>query len=274
MILYPNCKINLGLNILRRRADGYHDIETLMYPVGWCDILEITPAIDGQTALSVSGNAVDCPPEKNLVTKAYNAVKAVFPSLPAVEINLHKIIPDGAGLGGGSADAAFMIRGLNEMFDLGMDDVQMACIAVSIGADCPFFIYNRPMLATGIGDVLEDESVDLSGYALLVAKPCAYVSTKEAYAGVVPDETRTSVADVIKDGVRLWRDSLTNGFETSVFVNHPEIAELKERMYSSGAVYASMTGSGAAVFGIFDSIVQARALADTMDIPHYVTELR
>lgn len=253
MILFPNCKINLGLQILRRREDGYHDIATVMYPVNWCDVLEIVPSSDGETHLYTSGNAVDCPAEKNLVMKAYNAVKQVFPELPAVDIHLHKIIPDGAGLGGGSSDASFTIRGLNEMFALGMNNEQLAQIAATIGADCPFFIYNRPLLATGIGDIFGEVDIDLSQYSIVIAKPRSSVSTKEAYAGVTPHDNDLDIRQILMKDILEWKTALKNDFEDSLFPNHPEILAVKDSLYNAGVLYASMTGSGAAVFGIFAS---------------------
>ena len=265
MILFPNCKINLGLRILRRRPDGYHDIATVMYPTDWCDILEITPSKDGETHLVTTGNPVDCPPEKNLVMKAYNAVKQLFPSLPAVEINLHKIIPDGAGLGGGSADASFTILGLNEIFNLGLDKSKMAEIAAGIGSDCPFFIYNRPLLATGIGEIFSETEVDLTGYHLLIVKPHSSVSTKEAYAGVTPRDGGISPAEIVKSDVSCWKNSLVNDFEDSLFPNHPEIEAVKTKLYELGAVYASMTGSGAAVYGIFRELGNAEKAQKAFD---------
>lgn len=265
MILFPNCKINFGLQILRRRPDGYHDIATIMYPTDWCDILEITPSQDGITHLITTGNPVDCPPEKNLVMKAYNAVKGRFPSLPAVEINLHKIIPDGAGLGGGSADASFTILGLNEIFKLGLDKSQMAEIAAGIGADCPFFIYNRPLLATGIGEIFTETDINLAAYHILIVKPISSVSTKEAYAGVTPRDCNISPAEIVKNDVSTWKNTLINDFEESLFPNHPEIAAAKASLYDHGALYASMTGSGAAVFGIFRELDDAEKAQKAFD---------
>ena len=250
MILFPNAKINIGLNILERRPDGYHNLSTVFYPVGWCDVLEIVPSKSGATTLTVSGRAVDCPTEKNLVMKAYRMLSAVA-SIGPVDMYLHKVIPDGAGLGGGSADAAFALKGLNDMFGLGLTDARLAEIAVGIGADCPFFIYDRPMEAAGIGDILTSSAVSLEVYLIAIVKPEESVSTKEAYSGVhpgVPDiELRESVSGPVDD----WRGKVVNDFERSIFPSHPAISDVKSKMYSLGAVYASMSGSGAAVYGIF-----------------------
>ena len=265
MIVYPNAKINLGLNILRRRPDGYHDIETLMVPVGWRDILEIVPATGSDSTLSVSGRAVDCPPEKNLVMKAYRALAATV-DIPAVDIYLHKILPAGAGLGGGSADAAFTLTCLNELFALGLDREQLADIAAGIGADCPFFIYNRPMLATSTGTVLTPVELTAEPMPIVIAKPRGVaVSTAEAYAGVTPSENSPSLESIIGLPVGEWQCAgLKNDFETSVFAKAPATAALKRLFIDSGAVYAAMSGSGAAVFGIFDDIDLARSAAEAV----------
>ncbi len=252
MILFPNCKINTGLRILRRRPDGYHDIETVMVPVDWTDVLEIVPSESSETTLTVTGNAVDCPPEKNLVMKAFRALEKHVGTLPPVNIYLRKIIPDGAGLGGGSADAAFTIRGLNEMFNLGLTDDEMAAVVATVGSDCPFFIYNRPMLATGTGTDLEPIELDLSAYSIVIAKPCEGVSTAQAYAGVTPTDKSARITDVISHSVLDWKDRLMNDFEPSVFAKCTLVAGLKNRLYEYGAVYASMSGSGSSVYALFD----------------------
>ena len=228
MITFPNAKINLGLNIVERRPDGYHNIETVFYPVPLTDVLEIVPAQDkNETTLTCHGNKVDCPPEKNLVMKAYRLLQERY-SLPAVEMHLYKHIPDGAGLGGGSSDAAHALIMLNQMFSLGLTDQELAAHAVTLGADCAFFIYNRPMLATGIGDVLSPVDVSLKGKTLLLVKPPMGVDTRTAYSRVVP---------------QLWL--------------------IKARLLDAGAEYAAMSGSGSTIFGIFDSDKLAEATADT-----------
>ncbi len=251
MILFPNAKINIGLNVVNRRSDGYHNLETVFVPVDWKDILEIVPSRSDDTVLKVTGNYVDCPPEKNLVMKAYNALGAIVP-LPPVEIYLHKIIPDGAGLGGGSSDAAFTLKALNEMFALGYSDDFLSEIAAGIGADCPFFIYNTPMMATGIGTELTPIELSVSDYDLALVKPAVGVSTKEAYAGVVPALWTSPLAEVITAGIDDWNSRVFNDFERSVFPSFPEIALIKERLIGMGAIYASMSGSGSAVYGFFN----------------------
>lgn len=262
MILFPNAKINLGLNVVRRRPDGYHDLETLFYPVPWRDILEIVPAAGETTTLTVTGRNVDCPPEKNLVMKAYMALDAMSP-LPPVDIYLQKIIPDGAGLGGGSADAAFTLKGLNELFSLGYSDEELADVATKIGADCPFFIYNTPMLATGIGNIFSPVNIDLSAMSIAIVKPQVHVSTKEAYSGVTPALPDTDIRSILLDPVECWRGSLKNDFEDSIFPLHPQIADVKEKLYNMGASYASMSGSGAAVFALFNE--SSDILADRIE---------
>lgn len=273
MILFPNAKINLGLRILRRRPDNYHDLMTVMVPVAWSDILEIVPSSDGRTTLTVTGRAVDCPPEKNLVMKAYRAVADEMGGLPPADIRLEKIIPDGAGLGGGSADAAFTIRGLNEVFNLGLDDGRMARIAALVGADCPFFIYNRPVFCTGTGTDIDSEvDIDLSGYYTVIAKPrVASVSTAEAYAGVTPCGNAQSPAEILALDIAHWQGKLINDFEDSIFPRLPQVEAVKRTLLGCGALYASMTGSGAAVFGIFASDKMAHeALSKLTDCDTFI----
>lgn len=250
MILFPNAKINLGLDILRRRPDGYHDIETVMLPVPWRDVLEIVPGRGDDATLTVTGRHVDCPTEKNLVMKAYRALASEV-SLPPVDIYLRKIIPDGAGLGGGSADAAFTLRGLNELFALGYSDADLARIASGLGADCPFFIYNRPMLCTGTGTDMEPIDLDLTGMQILIAKPQVSVPTAAAYARTTPAMPEMRISSVVADDPSTWQGRLKNDFEASVFPAYPAIAELKRRIMELGPVYAAMSGSGASVFGLW-----------------------
>lgn len=252
MLLFPNAKINLGLDILRKRDDGYHDIETVMVPVPWRDVLEIVPAQGESTTLTVTGRHVDRPTEKNLVMKAYRALEREV-SLPPVDIYLRKIVPDGAGLGGGSADAAFTLRGLNELFALGYSDAELARVASGLGADCPFFIYNRPMLCTGTGTDMEPIDLDLSGLTILIAKPRVSVPTAAAYSRTTPAIPATRISDIISRPVADWQGVLKNDFEASVFPAYPAIAEVKERIARLAPLYTAMSGSGASVFGLFAS---------------------
>lgn len=253
MIVFPNAKINLGLNIVRRRPDGYHDISTLFYPIELCDLLEVTfheTRCDEAYSLKTTGIPVGAAPGQNILDKVMSALLAVRP-LPHVDIHLHKQIPHGAGLGGGSSDASFLLKTLNDLLSLGLSEDEMCAMMAKIGADCPFFIRNRPALAEGIGDVLRPIELDLSDYSIRVEKPDVSVPTKEAYAGVKPKEPEVSIEEIVGRPVEEWRGLLVNDFEESVFALHPEIGALKESMYGEGAVYASMSGSGSAVFGIF-----------------------
>lgn len=275
MIAFPNAKINIGLYITSRRSDGYHNIETAMMPTGWCDILEIVPAKGGDSTLTVTGRGVDCPMEKNLVMRAYRAMESRY-NLPAVDIHLHKIIPDGAGLGGGSADVAFTIKVLNEMFELGLDESTMAEIASTIGSDCPFFIYNRPMLATGTGTTLSPIEIDLAGHTLVIVKPDAHVSTAEAYSGCKPQPTDVALPEILADiPPKEWEmRGVKNDFEATVFMHHQEISSVKSRLTELGAEYTAMSGSGAAVFGIFARDILAEEIeASFPEMAYHVAKL-
>ena len=261
MLLFPNAKINLGLDIVSRRPDGYHDIVTVMVPVPWRDILEIVPARGGETTLTVTGRKVDCPPEKNLVMKAYRLMAETC-GLPPVDIYLRKIIPDGAGLGGGSADAAFTLRALDSLFGLGLGDEALASVAPRLGADCPLFVYNRPMLATGTGTDLEPIDVDLSGLTIVIVKPPVSVPTAQAYSRVTPAEPAEPIPAILGLPLTEWQGRLKNDFEPSVFPLHPMIADVKTSLREMGALYASMSGSGSSVFGLFASDILADTVAD------------
>ncbi|MCM1484403.1 MAG: 4-(cytidine 5'-diphospho)-2-C-methyl-D-erythritol kinase [Muribaculaceae bacterium] len=260
MILFPNAKINIGLYIPRRRPDGYHDIVTAMIPIPWRDILEIVPAQGSDTTLTVSGRHVDCPAERNLVMKAYRVVAEVA-DIPPVDIYLRKIIPDGAGLGGGSADAAFTIVALDRMFALSLGYDCMERIAATIGADCPFFIRNRPALATGTGTTLEPIDLDLNGMYVAVVKPGEGVSTAQAYAGVTPCGQAPPLERLLDRPMHTWQGCITNHFEDSVSRICPDIAVAKRRLIEAGALYASMSGSGSAVYGLFSSDILADCLS-------------
>ena len=253
MILFSDCKINIGLDITARRADGYHDISTVMIHIPWHDVIELLPAQTDVPSLRVIGRSVDCPAEKNLVMRAFRIMEREY-GIPPVDIVFEKIIPDGAGLGGGSADAATTLKGLNEMFGLGIDSRRLAELASEIGADCPFFIYDKPMYCTGIGTDMRPIDVDLSGFYLLVAKPEGVsVSTREAYSRVCPEIPEVALPDLVRMPVETWQGRVKNDFEPSVFAVAPQVRMLKEIMLEGGAVYASMSGSGASVFGIFDN---------------------
>lgn len=257
MICFPNAKINLGLDIVSKRDDGYHNIETIFYPIGIKDALEIVPAQGEGGVFKQSGIPVDGDPQNNLVMKAYQLLKAEF-SIPEIDIYLRKNIPFGAGLGGGSADAAFMLKILNDFAGLSLPDEKLEEIASKIGADCPFFIRNKPVFATGIGNIFSPVSVSLKNYHIVLVKPDIHVSTKDAYAMVRPSRPECSLTEIITQPVEEWKGLMKNDFEKSVFDKYPAIGEIKEQLYDEGAVYASMSGSGSSVFGIFSGPVQLK----------------
>ena len=260
MITFPCAKINLGLNIVSKRNDGYHNIETVFYPIPLCDALEIKRMDDGFPSntdcdLTVTGNAVECTEADNLVVKAYRLLASDF-KLPRIHIHLFKRIPSQAGLGGGSSDAAYMIRLLDERFRLNIGDAEMERYAARLGADCAFFVRSETAFAHGIGNILEPadtESGSLKGRWIAVVKPPVAVSTAEAFSKVKPKQPELCCRDIVRKSIVTWRELLNNDFEESVFAIHPEIAAVKQLLYDMGAVYAQMSGSGSAVFGIFDS---------------------
>ena len=252
MILFPNCKINLGLRVVRKRPDGYHDIETAMVPVrGLCDALEILPDTKDGCLFSSSGLEIDAPAEKNLCVRAYELMKTRY-GIGGVKMHLHKRIPFGAGLGGGSSDAVFALKMLADAFALDLPESELGLLAAELGSDTVFFVQNRPVLARGRGEVLAPIGMDLERYHGIIVKPPFGVSTAEAYAGVVPAQPDRPLTDVLSGGVHTWKGELKNDFEPSVFRRYPEIAAIKRQLYDCGAVYASMSGSGSAVFGLFD----------------------
>ncbi|MDI9606366.1 MAG: 4-(cytidine 5'-diphospho)-2-C-methyl-D-erythritol kinase [Bacteroidota bacterium] len=276
MICFPNAKINVGLHVLSKREDGYHNLETLLYPIGLKDALEIIPAQTGdteqgksmetiqvetmramgasttkgyrlyQTGLPLKGAA-----EENLVIKALRQVKERR-EIPPIDIHLLKKIPSGAGLGGGSSDGAFMLRLLNDTFKLHFPEEELTRMAATLGADAPFFIGNRPALATGIGDQLEPIDLNLSGYFLLLVKPNIEISTIAAYSMVTPATPEVSIREIVRQPVSNWEKVLKNDFEPSIFKRYPAIARIKQRLYDMGALYASMSGSGSSVYAIFE----------------------
>lgn len=257
MITFPNAKINLGLNIVEKRPDSYHNLETIFYPIKLQDALEVTRLQDDTAPfkLHVSGTNLEGTAEDNLVVKAYRLLKDDF-QLPPIDIHLFKHIPTGAGLGGGSADCAFMIKLLNEKFNLNLSIDQMEQYAAKLGADCAFFIQDKPVFATGIGNLFHPIDFSLKGYHLVLVKPNSSVSTREAYANIIPCKPEASLLEIIKQPVETWRESMKNDFEYSVFLSHPEIAAIKDKLYDLGAVYASMSGSGSAVYGIFKAPIE------------------
>lgn len=246
MIVFPKAKINLGLRVRRKRADGYHDLQTLLYPIPLRDSLEIIPS----DRLRYDFGSWGEPAEDNLVVSAYRMVQEVRPELPPVEIILRKKVPTGAGLGGGSSDATNMLLLLNRMFELGLSYDELHPIATRLGADCPFFLRDEPQLAEGIGEILTPFPVDLRGKVLTLLLSDIQVSTSEAYGGVQPSETGEDVAEALRLPIEQWRHKLVNDFEPHIFALHPILAEGKEALYKSGAIYAAMSGSGSTLFGI------------------------
>ncbi len=252
LLLLPGSKINIGLNVVARRPDGYHDLETVFYPIPLRDNLEITPAPSAREPWRLSLGGIPCGGEAadNLVVRVYLGLAADYP-LPPVEIFLRKNIPSGAGLGGGSSDAAFMMKGLNELFSLGMTEEEMERRLARLGADCAFFVKNRPAFATGIGDRLSPLALSLAGRHIVLVKPPVHVSTAEAYAGVTPHRPEASLRESVLRPIEEWRGTVENDFEPSVFARHPQLAAIKRTLYDMGALYAAMSGSGSTVYGIF-----------------------
>lgn len=262
MVSFPPCKINLGLHIIRKRADGFHDLETCFYPVPWTDILEVIPS--DSLSFTSSGIAIPGNAEDNLCLKAYKLLKNDFDLAP-VNIHLHKIIPTGAGLGGGSSDAAHTIRLLNIVFKLNLTVDAMMNYAAKLGSDCAFFIQDKPMMGTGRGEILNELPLSLKGKFMVLVKPNVHVSTAEAYAGISPRQPETELQHILeRQELSGWKAFLKNNFEESVFHKYPVIASVKENLYNQGGIYASMSGSGASVFGIFEKEI-------TLNIPSEYT---
>ena len=253
MLLLPNCKINIGLNIVSKRSDGYHNLETVFFPIPLRDNLEFKEIEneDVPYRLVSGGVPIEGKPEDNLIVKVYLDMKAEF-NLPALELSLYKNIPMGAGLGGGSSDAAAMMKGLNEAYNLQLSAEDMEKRLAKFGADCPFFVRNKPAYATGIGDELTNCNVSLKDKFIVLVKPDVFVSTKEAYAHVTPKLPAIPLAEAIKLPIETWKEQIVNDFEQSVFPFHPELPAIKQPLYAMGAVYASMSGSGSTMYGIFN----------------------
>ncbi len=253
MVLFPNCKINIGLNILAKRSDGYHDLQTIFYPAAVKDAVEIIASDDSSTEIIFTGSGIPIhgTQENNLCVKAYRLLKKDYPHLPAVKMHLHKTIPMGAGLGGGSADAAFTLQLLNTKFSLGLSPQQLLPYALQLGSDCPFFIINKPCYASGRGEILEPLQLDLSAYALLIVNPGIHISTSLAFSNITIAANKKDLRQLIAKPIQEWKDTIINDFEKPVFEAWPQIAAIKTALYTSGAIYAGMSGSGSSVFGIF-----------------------
>ncbi len=253
MIVFPNAKINLGLNVVEKRPDGFHNLETVFYPVPLCDGLEITESAGSQACqLSTSGLAVDTVSDSdNIVLKAFQLLAAEF-TLPPTAFHLHKKIPFGAGLGGGSADGAFAIRLINDFYKLNLSRKEMEEYAARLGSDCPFFIRNKPVYAEGRGEKMYSLDLDLSDYYLMLVKPDFSINTKHAFQGITPRKSETALTDICQQSVTKWKENMKNDFEKSIFPLYPELKKIKDQLYNVGALYAAMSGSGSTLFGIFN----------------------
>jgi len=274
MIFFPNCKINLGLHILNKREDGFHHLETIFYPLPLKDALEIIRNQEqdaGEVVFRNSGNLIEGDTQNNLCIKAYHLLKKDFPTLPAIQMHLHKTIPMGAGLGGGSSNGAFTLKLLNEKFQLGLTTQQLIDYALQLGSDCPFFIINQPVFATGRGELMEAVELNLSAYQFAIVNPGIHVHTGWAFANLSGrskrldneqnvDATgrleRPDLRDIIQQPISTWKDQLMNEFEEPVCKQYPEITNIKQQLYNAGAIYASMTGSGSTVFGLFSKEIK------------------
>ncbi len=253
MIVFPRCKINLGLSITAKRADGYHELKTVFYPVALEDILEIISTNDAlnEIQFSNSGLAVPGDQTQNLCVKAYHLLKKDFPTLPAVKMHLHKNIPMGAGLGGGSSDGTAVIKLLNQQFNLGLNNHQLVDYASTLGSDCAFFVYENACHATGRGEILQTSNCDLSNYQIVLIHPGIHISTAWAFSQLTPQNKSKSIAEIVAGPITNWKAELINDFEAPIISANPTIGEIKQMLYQQGAIYASMTGSGSSIFGLF-----------------------
>lgn len=264
MIAFPNCKINIGLNIIGKRTDGFHDLETVFYPVPVRDAVEIIIPDDQSKDIhfSFSGNAVAGNEEDNLCVKAYHLLKKDFPQIPAVKIHLHKQIPMGAGLGGGSADASAVLVLLNNKFQLNISKEQLMQYALQLGSDCPFFILDKPAFASGRGEILSPVNIDLSGYKIIIVHPGIHVNTGEAFRQLNPADFSPAgeLQQALQQDPAQWKELIKNDFEKPVFAIYPRIKEIKDQMYEAGALYSAMSGSGSSVFGIYqkDAVINLK----------------
>ncbi|WP_462263062.1 4-(cytidine 5'-diphospho)-2-C-methyl-D-erythritol kinase [Ferruginibacter sp.] len=262
MIVFPNCKINLGLHILSKRQDGFHNLETVFYPIALKDALEIIPSPASSIEFTGSGLTVDGKEDDNICIKAYQLLKRDFPQLPFIKMHLHKAIPMGAGLGGGSADGAFTLQLLNTKFNLGLSLQQLIDYALQLGSDCPFFIINKPCYATGRGELLEGIDITLADYKIAIVNPGIHVNTGWAFSQITPAEPHKKIKEIIAQPIASWKAELINDFEAPVFEKYTEIKNIKEAMYNEGAVYAAMSGSGSTVYGIFEKQISLPSFID------------
>ena len=259
MVIFPNCKINLGLNVICKRSDGYHDIETIFFPIPITDVLEIITSED--TQINITGIPLDYSGE-NICLRAYHLLKKDFPDLPEINIHLHKVIPIGAGLGGGSSNGVSMLMLLCKKYNLQIPEQKIYDYALELGSDCPFFVLNKPAFAFGRGEILEEITISLSGYQMMITNPGIHINTKELFQQITPNETSTSIKEIIQLPIVDWKNNLVNDFESIVFQKHPAIKNLKDKMYKNGAVYAAMTGTGSSVFGLFPANQKVTFIAE------------
>jgi len=269
VITFPNCKINIGLNILNKREDGFHNLETVFYPLPLTDALEIIETrqhLNSESILfTTSGLEIAADTNSNICVKAFQLLKSQFPMLPGVLMHLHKVIPSGAGLGGGSADGAFALRMINKKFNLGLTEEKLIQLAASLGSDCPFFIINKPCFASGRGELLEEIPIDLSNFKILLVNPGIHIDTATAFKDVNPKVSGKSIKEIIKEPIANWKEQLTNDFEKGIFAKHQVIEKIKNALYDNGAIYASMSGSGSTLYGIFEKDKKITAAFP----PHY-----
>jgi 4-diphosphocytidyl-2-C-methyl-D-erythritol kinase len=256
MVVFPNAKINIGLHVTGKRQDGYHNIESCFYPVAWSDILEVVES--KHLSYNATGSPIPGEWEENLCVKAYHLLNQVH-RLPPASIHLHKIIPIGAGLGGGSSDGAFALKAFNELFEIGLSENQLEQFALRLGSDCPFFISNKPVFVSGRGEIFEDIDFSLAGKAILLVNPGIHIPTAEAYAGIKNYSEPGNLKQYLQTiPIEDWSRTIKNDFEDGIFKKYPEIASIKNMLYNKGAQYASMTGSGSSVYGIFGERVDYR----------------
>jgi 4-diphosphocytidyl-2-C-methyl-D-erythritol kinase len=270
MVAFPNCKINLGLHITQKRADGYHDIETVFYPIAFNDILEIIPTNShNNIEYNSSGIPINGNNEDNLCIKAYHLLKKDFPQIPSIQMHLHKHIPMGAGLGGGSADGSFALKMINQQFQLNLSDEQLIQYALLLGSDCPFFILNTPCIGKGRGEILTPIALNLSAYKIQIINPGIHINTGWAFSQIIPTLPKLSIAQIIQQPIETWKGQLINDFELPVCKQYPEIATLITQLYNANAVYAALSGSGSSVFALFEK-------SDSLQLSfpdHYYTKL-
>lgn len=254
MIQFPNCKINLGLSITAKRTDGFHELETVFYPIDLKDVVEVIPATTSET-IQFTSTGIEVPGDKanNLCIKAYHLLKSAYPALPAVKIHLHKNIPMGAGLGGGSSDATAVLKQLNHLFNLSLSQAQLIQYAAQLGSDCPFFVMDKPCFATGRGEILKPIELNLTNYSIVLIHPAIHISTAWAFQQLIPHQKAKSIATIIEQDIQTWKHELINDFEAPIFKAHPLLADIKSFLYDQGAIYASMSGSGSSLFGILPS---------------------